>query len=117
MLKPWWAVWLCCALASATCAPRALVKLPSEPGTPSGTDIAAVQVDALRACNAVTSMTIEVGVSGSVGGQKLRGRLLAGFQPPAARLEAVAPFGAPLFILAERGSDATLLLPRDERVL
>jgi hypothetical protein len=117
MLKPWWAMWLFCALASASCAPRALVKLPSGPGTPSGTDIAAVQVDALRACNAVTSMTIEVAVSGSVGGQRVRGRLLAGFQPPAARLEAVAPFGAPLFILAERGGDATLLLPRDERVL
>lgn len=117
MLKPWCAVWLFCALASVSCAPGVLVKLPSEPGTPGATDIASVQIDALRACTAVRSMTLEVGVSGSVGGQKLRGRLLAGFQPPAARLEAAAPFGAPIFILAERGADATLLLPRDERVL
>src|SRR5258705_10802239 len=34
------------------------------------------------------------------------------------RLEAVAPFGAPAFILVARGENATLLLPRDEpRVL
>jgi hypothetical protein len=33
------------------------------------------------------------------------------------RLEGVAPFGAPLFILAARQEIATLLLPRDRRVL
>ena len=34
------------------------------------------------------------------------------------RLEGVAPFGPPAFILAARGRDATLLLPRDQpRVL
>jgi hypothetical protein len=32
-------------------------------------------------------------------------------------LEAPAPFGAPLFVLAATGNDATLLLPRDRRVL
>ncbi len=33
------------------------------------------------------------------------------------RLEGVAPFGPPAFILAARGPDATLLLPRDSRVV
>jgi hypothetical protein len=33
------------------------------------------------------------------------------------RLEAVAPFGPPGFILATRGERAVLLLPRDERVV
>ncbi len=33
------------------------------------------------------------------------------------RLEAVAPFGPPGFILATRGEQAMLLLPRDERVV
>jgi hypothetical protein len=33
------------------------------------------------------------------------------------RLEGVAPFGPPAFILVARGENATLLLPRDERVL
>jgi hypothetical protein len=33
------------------------------------------------------------------------------------RLEGVAPFGPPVFILAARDNDAVLLLPRDRRVL
>ena len=33
------------------------------------------------------------------------------------RLEAVAPFGAPLFTLVGTGNDGTLLLPRDRRVV
>jgi hypothetical protein len=33
------------------------------------------------------------------------------------RLEAVAPFGPPGFILATRGDSAVLLVPRDERVV
>jgi hypothetical protein len=44
--------------------------------------------------------------------------VLAGFERPASmRLEGVAPFGPPAFILAARGDTATLLLPRDSRVL
>jgi len=62
-------------------------------------------------------MTAEIGVSGSVAGQRLRARILAAFKAPSARLEAVAPFGSPLFIFVATGSDATLLLPRDERVV
>jgi len=38
-------------------------------------------------------------------------------KPASARLEAVAPFGAPLFIFVARGGEATLVLPRDGRVL
>ena len=37
--------------------------------------------------------------------------------PASVRLEAVAPFGQPLFFFVATGDDATLLLPRDERVL
>ena len=32
------------------------------------------------------------------------------------RLEGVAPFGAPVFILVSQGLKTTLLLPRDDRV-
>jgi hypothetical protein len=56
-------------------------------------------------------------LSGNAGPQKLRGRVLAGFAPGAMRLEAVAPFGSPAFILAADDSHGTLLLPRDHRVL
>jgi len=48
----------------------------------------------------------------------MRGTLLTGMDAPdAVRLEGVAPFGAPVFILAARNESATLLLPRDDRVL
>jgi hypothetical protein len=57
-------------------------------------------------------------VSGSVGGRGLRARLLAGLAAPAsARLEALAPFGQPVFVFVARNNEATLLLPRDRRVL
>ena len=48
----------------------------------------------------------------------MRGRVLAGLEAGGAvRLEAPAPFGAPFFILAGRNETATLLLPRERRVL
>ena len=53
-------------------------------------------------------------MSGRAGRQKLRGRVIAGFaRPESMRLEGVAPFGPPAFILASRDGNATLLLPRD----
>jgi hypothetical protein len=71
------------------------------------------------ACSGVRTLTTEIGMSGRAGRQKLRGRVVAGFARPAStRLEGVAPFGPPAFILVARGENATLLLPRDEpRVL
>ena len=71
------------------------------------------------ACTGVRTVTAEIGMSGRAGRQKLRGRVVAGFARPASmRLEGVAPFGPPAFILVARGENATLLLPRDEpRVL
>src|SRR5581483_364601 len=66
----------------------------------------------------INTFTAEIGVSGSVSGRKMRGRLLAGLAAPAsARLEAPAPFGPPIFIFVARGDDGTVLLPRDRRVL
>jgi len=56
-------------------------------------------------------------LSGKAGSQPLRGRALAGFAPGAVRLEALAPFGSPAFILVADGSRGTLLLPRDRRML
>jgi hypothetical protein len=63
-------------------------------------------------------MTAELSLSGRAGAQRLRGRVQAGLTAPAAvRLEAPAPFGAPLFILAAPNERGTLLLPRDRRVV
>jgi hypothetical protein len=61
---------------------------------------------------------MEIGLSGSVGDQKLRGRVVAGFERPSSmHLQGVAPFGGPVFILAGRGGSATLLLTREERII
>ena len=93
------------------------MKLPSGPGGPAS-DAAPALADATRACRAVSTITAEIAGSGSVGGQRFRARLTAGLAPPAsARLEAAAPFGAPIFILVANGTDATLLLPHDDNVL
>jgi hypothetical protein len=63
-------------------------------------------------------LTAELSLSGRAGGRALRGRAIAGFERPGSlRLEGVAPFGPPGFILAGGGGRATLLLPRDNRVL
>ena len=98
-----------------SCAPP-LIKLPSGNGTPAA-DGADVIRTATLACRAVSTLTAEIAVSGSIGGQRLRARMLAGVAAPAsARLEAVAPFGPPLFIFVARDNDATLLLG-DDRVL
>lgn len=93
------------------------MKLPAGPGQPAS-DAAPALADATRACRAVSTITAEIAGSGSIGGQRFRVRLTAGLAPPAsARLEAAAPFGAPLFILVATGDEATLLLPHDGRVL
>ena len=92
------------------------MKLPAGPGTPAP-DFAAAQGQATEACRRMQSLTAEIAVKGSVGGQRVRGRLIGGFTPTATRLEAPAPFGAPLFIFVASGTDATLLLPRDGRVV
>ena len=90
---------------------------PAGPGAPRP-DAALALADATRACLAVSTITAEIAGSGSVGGQRFRARLIAGLAPPAsARLEAAAPFGAPIFILVASGTDATLLLPHDDKVL
>ena len=98
------------------CAARGLT-LPTDPGTPLS-DFAAVHADVAASCTGARTLTAELGLSGRAGAQALRGRVLAGFERPGSmRLEGVAPFGAPAFILAARADTAVLLLPRDERVV
>jgi hypothetical protein len=117
------------AVLCVSCAPglAPLAKLPSGGGVPvGGAEAVAPFTQATTRCIAVDTMTAEVAVSGSVGGSRVRTRLSAGITrpaargvapAPAARLEAAAPFGAPFFIFVATGNDATLLLPRDNRIL
>jgi hypothetical protein len=103
------------AALSTACAPR-LTKLPSGTGTPAP-DFAQALADATAACGRVQSLTAEIAVTGSIGGHRARVRLVAGFAPAAGRIEAAAPFGAPLFIFVASGTDGTLFFPRDDRVV
>lgn len=93
------------------------------PARPAGTplpDPSAVDawVAATTHCRPLRTGTAEIALSGRVGGQRLRARLVSGFSAPdAVRLEALAPFGAPVFVLASDGRTTTLLFPRDHQVL
>lgn len=103
------------ALLASSCG-AGLMKLPPEPGTPA-TDAREALAEATTACNRVLSLTAEIAVSGSVGGQRLRATLNVGvLHPDLIRLEAFA-LGQPIFLFVARGADATLLLRRDNRVL
>ena len=108
-------VWLL-ALAATSCG-APLLKLPVGPGVPAP-DAVDLLATATATCRRVSTITAEISVSGSVHDSRVRGRLLAGLAVPASLyMEAPAPFGAPLFVLGAREDDATLVLPRDKRVL
>ena len=102
---------------TAACATMAPPKTPDGPWM-ADPDGAAILASATAACRGVRTLTAEIAVGGRVGGSRLRGRVLAGFERGGSlRLEAPAPFGAPLFILTARQDRATLWLPRDRRIL
>jgi hypothetical protein len=101
--------------ASAACAPKSVVR-PRGARAPLPNGAALVE-QATSACRAVRTITAEISLSGRAGRQKLRGRAIVGAAPGAVRLEGVAPFGPPAFILVARNGRGTLLLPRDHRIL
>jgi len=110
------AVALLAALSTASCAVP-LMKLPAGPGV-AASDGSARLAEATAACLDVSTISAALTVSGRVHGNRVRGRLLAGLAAPdSLYMEAPAPFGGPLFVLAASNGDATLLLPRDHRVL
>lgn len=92
-----------------------------EPPTGAGAplpEFTRVFEEATKACRDVRTLTAEAGLSGRLAGQRLRGRLHMGLADDnAMRLELVAPFGPPGFILVARGGEGTLLLPRDNAVV
>lgn len=111
-------VWALGAAALLTaCAARA----PLRPVGDAAPDPSAAQLfnDATQACRGLRTLTAEIALSGRAGGERIRsGRLHAGLaQPQSIRLEGVAPFGPPVFILAARDGEGTVLFPRDKRVL
>ena len=105
------------ALLASGCAPKHF-----EPPTGAGTsfpDYSAALDEARASCRGVKTMRATLSLTGRSGATKLRGRVDAGLSAPGEiRLEGRAPFGRPVFILVARdSSNATLWLPRDNRVL
>lgn len=92
---------------------------PRPSGTPGPDPTAADAFAAATAsCRGFRSIEGELALSGRAGEERVRGRVITGLEAGGAvRLEAPAPFGAPFFILAGRSEVATLILPRERRVL
>jgi outer membrane biogenesis lipoprotein LolB len=104
------------ALTLSACAPKAPPRPAGNP-TPDSTAADAF-ITATASCKGFRSIEGELSLSGRAGGERVRGRILTGLESGGlVRLEAVAPFGAPFFILAGRNERATLVLPRERRVL
>jgi hypothetical protein len=105
-----------CAIVLSSCAARVPAR-PSGSETPDPTAVDAFN-EATKQCAGLQRVTAELRLSGRAGGERLRGTLHVGLAAPASvRVEAIAPFGQPFFILAGRDNRATLLLPREDRVL
>ena len=103
------------SIASASCAPR-LVNLPSGPGEPFP-DYAAAYAQATDACRGIRTIAAVLSISGRAAGQRFRAKLDGGFEAPArVRLELPAP-GKSLFVYVATAERATLVFPRERRVL
>lgn len=101
---------------AVACAPRR-VELPRDPGVAMA-DAGSAYAEVSASCRGVRTFTAELRLSGRVGEARVSGRVLAGFDRAGSmRLEGVAPFGPPAFILTARPGTTVLLLPRDQRVV
>src|SRR4051812_31260197 len=88
------------AILAAGCGPHgARLVLPAGAGQVRA-DYAEVFAAATTTCRPIHKLTADLALSGNAGRQRLGGHVLAGFAPDALRLEGVAPFGGPMFILA-----------------
>jgi hypothetical protein len=108
---------LCCTFAVFSACGRKRVELPSGTGTPFP-DAGTAYQTAVQECRGTRTIKATLSLSGRVGSTRLRGDVDAGFEAPEkVRLEGRHPLGRPVFILVATGPQATLLLPRDNRVL
>jgi hypothetical protein len=103
------------SIAVLACAPKVRLDLPVGTGTPL-VDAAAAEQAARASCQTHSAVTADLRLSGRIDGERVRGTLQVGVTRDAMRLEGLAPFGAPVFILAARPGSATLLLPRESAV-
>jgi hypothetical protein len=79
-------------------------------------DIATAERAARASCRAPAALTADLRLSGRIDGERVRGTLQVGATGEAMRLEGLAPFGAPVFVLSATPAGAVLLLPRESAV-
>ena len=104
------------ALVFAGCAAPRIV-LPQGAGVPLA-DYEELFDSAAAPCRGVRTLELVLAIEGETGGTRLRGRVRGALARPASlRLEGVAPFGPPAFILVAGASPAVLVLPRERRVV
>ena len=107
-----------CAIAlvlSGCASPR--IVLPRGAGTPLP-DYTELFDAAADPCRRVRTLELVLAIDGETGDTRLRGRVRGALARPASlRLEGMAPFGAPAFVLVAGAAPAVLLLPRERRVV
>jgi hypothetical protein len=103
-------------IATAACAPKVRVAVPTGTGTPLA-DVAGAEQAARASCRAPRALTADLRLSGRIDGERVRGTLQVGLTADSMRLEGLAPFGGPVFVLAAQPSRAVLLLPRETAVV
>jgi hypothetical protein len=105
------------SISSQACAPKVVVSLPTG-AMRADAAAEAVFAESRSRCQAIHSWSAELSAAGRVRGHTVRTRVLAGTTDRGdLRLEAVAPFGAPFFVLVAAAERASLLFPREGRVL
>jgi hypothetical protein len=102
------------------CGTRPRVTLPTGAGTPFP-EFNTAFTEATAGCRAIKTLSATIRLSGRAGRTKVAARIDSGFAVPAQiRLEGyprVSFGGKPFFVLASRGAEATIVMPRDARVL
>src|SRR5262245_58257444 len=103
------------ALLTTSCG-TPLMKLPAAPGV-AASDAAQALASATEACRSVSTISALARVRGSIAGRKTRVELAFGLASPAsARLE-VSVFSQRVFTLVSTGTQTTLVLDQEQRVL
>jgi hypothetical protein len=105
-------------LAGACASTPAGIVLPAGSGNPLAPELyEPLFVTAIASCRSVRTMELMMALQGRSGETRLRGRVRGALaEPGSIRLEVLAPFGAPVAILAAAPGAATLVQPRDRRV-
>lgn len=93
------------------------VVLPQGSGVPLA-DFHPLFDSAVEPCRQVRTLEMMLAISGQTGDTSLRGRVRGALaQPASLRLEGLAPFGPPGFVLVAGEQPPVLLLPRERRVV